>query len=201
MPTFAVLGFRPHTYWTAVAAVAGQPDAPEILARRRLTFAGPDESFVYHRAAEGDLAVAAALIDRVRSASEAIAIREIGALLDDLRRDGVTVRVAVTAAATAKLPERLEDILSSHSRIHAAEGGFAREVIATACEAAGLKVRRVVERELGALTGDLLGLGVPAMAARLKAMGATLGPPWSEDYKLAVQAAWLYLQEAEPAGV
>ncbi|MDB5442583.1 MAG: hypothetical protein JWP73_959 [Phenylobacterium sp.] len=199
MPTFAVLGFRPHTYWTAVAAVAGGPDAPRILVRRRLTFAGPDENFVYHRAAAGDPAAAAALIDRLRTATEANVKREIGALLDDLRRDGVTVRVAVTAAAVAKLPERLEDILSNHSRIHAAEGSFARDVIAAACAAAGLEVRRLVERELDALTGDLLGLGASAVAARLKAMGATLGPPWSEDYKLAVQAAWLHLREAEAA--
>lgn len=199
MPTFAVLGFRPHTYWTAVAAVAGRPDAPQILERRRLTFAGPDEKFVYHRAADGDPAAAAALIDRVRTATEAIAAHEIGALLDDLERDGVTVRVAVTAAATAKLPARLEDILSSHSRIHAAEGSFAREIIAEACQAAGLEVRRAVERELGALTGDLLGVAAHEVAARLKAMGAALGPPWSEDYKLAVLAAWLHLREAEPA--
>lgn len=201
MPIFAVLGFRPHTYWTAVAAVAGRPDAPRILVRRRLTFAGPDENFVYHRAAEGDLAAAAALIDRLRTATEANARREIGALLADLQRDGVAVRVAVTAAATAKLPERLEDILSSHSRIHAAEGSFAREVIAAACAAAGLDVRRVVEGELGALTGDLLGVAAHDVAARLKVMGASLGPPWSEDYKLAVQAAWLHLREAEPATI
>jgi len=52
----------------------------------------------------------------------------------------------------------------------------------------GLEVRRVVERELPALVCDLLGVKPPALEARLKAMGRTLGPPWSEDYKLAAEA-------------
>lgn len=201
MPSFAVLGFRPHTYWTAVAAVAGPADAPRVLERRRLTFAGPGEGFVYHRAADGDPARAAALIAAARATQQAAAVREIGQLLMDLQRRDIAVRVAVTAASTAKLPERLEDVLSTHSRIHAAEGTFAREVIAAACETLKLTVHRVVERELAALAADHLGTGVPALAARLKAMGAGLGPPWSEDFKLCVQAAMLQLGAPQPAGV
>ena len=107
--------------------------------------------------------------------------------------DGVSVAAAVIPAGTAKLPERLEDILRAHARIHAAEGDFYRDVVASGCEAAGLEVHRVVERELPALACDLLGVTPPSLEARLKAMGATLGPPWSEDYKLATLAAWLHL--------
>jgi len=199
MPTFALLGFRPHTYWTAVAVVAGSVEAPRVLDRRRFTFAGPNESFAYHRAAAVDPDEAADVIARARDGAQANAAREIRDLLAELTREGVTVTAAVTAAATASLPARLGDILASHSKIHAAEGTFARDVIADACAAAGLGVHRVIERELAALTGDLLGLDPGAVAARLKAMGATLGPPWSADYKLAVQAAWLHLPAREPA--
>jgi hypothetical protein len=199
MSTFALLGFRPHTYWTAVAAVAGTAEAPEVLDRRRLVFAGPDEKFAYHRAAEVDPATAAAVIERARAGAEARAEREIRKLLDELAREGVTVLAAATAAATAKLPGTLADVLGSHTRIHAAEGIFAREVIAAACAAAGLEVHRVVEHELAALTADLLGGGPQAVAARLKGMGTALGPPWSEDFKLAVEAAWLHLPTRAPA--
>ena len=57
----------------------------------------------------------------------------------------------------------------------------------------------MVERELPALAADGLGTGVAALAARLKSMGADLGPPWSEDFKLCVQAALLQLAPAEAA--
>lgn len=198
MPTFAVMGFRPHTYWTAVAAVAGPADAPRVLERRKITFAATAEGFVYHRAADGDWSAAQALIDAAYAAQVEAAKREIGRLIMDLQRQDIAVRAAVTAASTAKLPERLEDILSTHSRIHAAEGTFARELIAEACAGLKLAVHRVVERELAALAGDHLGLSPQHLAARLKLMGADLGPPWSEDFKLCVLAALLQLEAPAP---
>ncbi len=193
-PTFAVLGFRPHTYWTAVVALGGPAETPRVLERRRIVFADGDERFAYHQAAETDLAGAATLIDAVRAATVANAEREIGAVLADLRRGGVSVRLAATPAGTAKLPDALEDILHAHSRIHAAEGTFYRDVVAAGCAGAGLEVRRVVERELPALVCDLIDIKPAELDARLKAMGVALGPPWSEDYKLATQAAWICLE-------
>ncbi len=192
--TLAVLGFRPHTYWTAVVALAGRSTEPRVIERRRIVFADGDERFAYHQAAETDLAQAASLIDAVRVATVANAAREIGALVTDLQRGGVTVRLAATPAGTAKLPEKLEDILHAHSRIHAAEGTFYRDVVASGCAGAGLEVRRVVERELPALVCDLIDIRPADLEARLKAMGVALGPPWSEDFKLATQAAWISLE-------
>ncbi len=192
-PSFAVLGFRPHTYWTAVVALAGDAEAPRVIERRRIVFAVGEERMVYHRAAEADLAEAPSIIARVGVATQANAALEIANLISDLRRDGIAVRRAVSAAATAKLPASLQDILRVHSRMHAAEGDFYREVVAAACRATSLEVCREVERELPALVCDLLRIGPPALKARLADMGATLGPPWSEDYRLATLAAWLHL--------
>jgi hypothetical protein len=199
MSSLAVLGLRPHTYWTAAAVVGGQADAPQVLWRERLVFAGPGEKFPFHRAAEVPLAAAPGLIEASREACAANLAGAVTGLCARMVRRGVEVRLAATAAATAKLPDGLADILASHSRIHTAEGDFARDVVADACRAAGLEVRRAVERELPALTADLLGVGQTELAARLKTMGAALGPPWSEDYKLAVQAAWLQLPQTANA--
>ena len=58
--TIAVLGFRPHTYWTAVVAVAGEADAPQVIERRRIVFASGDERSVFHQAAEAPPARASA---------------------------------------------------------------------------------------------------------------------------------------------
>jgi len=166
-----------------------------VIERRRITFAVGDERMVFHRAEQTDIEAARALIEDVRAATEANAAREIGALLEDLKRDGVAVAVAVVPEAINKLPEALEDILKVHARMHAAEGDFYRAVVATACARVGLAVHRAVERELPALAADHLGVNIAAVETRLRTMGATLGPPWSEDYKLATLAAWLHLDE------
>jgi hypothetical protein len=185
-PSTAVLGFRPHTYWTAVVALAGPPDAPQVLERRRIVFAVGNERFVYHQAAAMDLAAGEAFIETVRAATQANAAREIQAFLADLKRDGVTVRSAVTAAATAKAPDSLAAIVRSHALIY-------RDVIAEACTTLGLEVHRVAERDMPRLVCSLLHVDAPTLDVRLKAIGAALGPPWSEDYRLATEAAWARL--------
>ena len=194
-PSTAVLGFRPHTYWTSAVALAGPRHAPRVVERRRIAFAAGDERMVFHRAEQTDLESARVLIEDVRAATEANAAREIGQFVADLQRDGVTVRVAVVPESVNKLPDNLEDILKVHARMHAAEGNFYRGVVASACAALGLEVHRAVERELPALVGDVLGVNVSDLEAQLKEMGRTLGPPWSEDYKLATEAAWLHLDD------
>lgn len=192
-PTSAVLGFRPHTYWTAAVALAGPADSPQVIERRKIAFAAGDERFVYHQAAEAP-EEAEALLTTVRASTCANAVREIAALIADLQLAGLEVRIAVTAASSAKLPPRLADIITSHSRIHAAEGSFYRDVVAKACAAAGLEVRRPVERDLPRLVAGRLGLDEGGLDARLKAMGVALGPPWGEDQKLAALAAWTGLE-------
>jgi len=192
-PSTAVLGFRPHTYWTAVVALAGPPEAPQVLERRRIVFATGAERFVYHQAETLDLRSAQALLDTVRTATEANAAREIGVLLADLQRDGVAVHAAVTAAATAKLADSLAAILKSHAQMHAAEGSFYRDVVAQACAALGLEVHRVAERDMARQVRALLQVDDAALETQLKAIGAALGPPWSEDYRLATEAAWTQL--------
>lgn len=193
-PSTAVLGFRPHTYWTAVVALAGPLEAPQVLERRRIVFATGAERFVYHQAEALDLRSAETLLDAVRRATEANAAREIGQLVADLQRDGVTVRRAVTAAATARLADSLAGILASHAQMHAAEGSFYREVVAQACAGLGLQVHRIAEGDMPRQVCALLHVDSAALEAQLKAIGVALGPPWSEDYRLAAVAAWTQLE-------
>lgn len=192
-PAVAVLGFRPHTYWTAAVALGGKARAPRVLERRRIEFATGNERFAFHQAAEGPIEAAEAFIEGVRLATTTHAVREIGGLIADLEGAGLAVRTAVAPAANPRCPDRLEDILRSHSSIHTAEGNFYRQVVADACAELGLEVRRVAEKALPGAVSEALRIDAAVLEERLKAMGAALGPPWSVDQKLAVQAAWTAL--------
>jgi hypothetical protein len=196
VPRIAVLGFRPHTYWTAAVAVAGDPQAPEVIERRRIDFASGDERGVYHHVEGMPGDEARAWIDRVWTAVEANCRRGLAAMLDDLGRAGVTLGVALVPIARTKAPDKVEDIVKSHSWMHAAEGDFYRGVVASACTALGLEVRRAVERDLAAEVCRRCNFPPPLLETRMKALGAALGPPWSEDQKLATLAAWSQLGEA-----
>jgi len=191
----AVLGFRPHTYWTAAIALTGEPQAPRAIERRRIDFASGDERSVYHRVETMAADEAEAWIARVWTACEADTRRGVGELIEHLAGKGVTLGVAVVPIGRAKAPDKLEDILKSHSHMHAAEGDFYRRVVAAACTNLGLEVRRVVERDLPGAVGRLLQVDRPELEQRLKSIGASLGPPWTEDQKLATLAAWSCLAE------
>src|SRR5580700_1274824 len=115
-----VIGFRPHTYWTAAVALAGAADAPDVVERRKITFATGDERMVYHRAAEVPAAEAPALVAQVRTAVEAHVTEAVKALVADLTRAGRPVRSMVVPTGGLKLPSRIEDIVSVHTRMHAA---------------------------------------------------------------------------------
>jgi hypothetical protein len=192
-PALAVLGLRPHTYWTAAVALAGPADAPQVLERRRIVFAAGEERSVYHRAAECPPGAAEALLVEVRAATKTNAVAGIATLIADLEASGVAVRIAAAPDTPGRIPERLADILASHAHVHAAEGRFYRDVVADACAATGLEVRRVIERELADRVAERLGVDAADIAERLRVLGAALGPPWSEDQKLATLAAWLHL--------
>jgi hypothetical protein len=191
----AVLGFRPHTYWTAAVALVGAPDAPHVVERRRIDFAAGDERSVYHQAEELGLDEAEALIARVWTGVLANTTRGVGELARDLAARGFTLGVAVAPVGRERKPDTLPDILKSHSRIHAAEGEFYRAIVAQACADLGLEVRREVERDLPGLVCRRFQLDAVAVDTYLRLLRTALGPPWTEDQKLATLAAWSGIAE------
>ncbi|MBV8682318.1 MAG: hypothetical protein JO111_05550 [Caulobacteraceae bacterium] len=188
-----LLGFRPHTYWTAVVAVTGGPEQPRVVRRARFDFAEGETRMVYHQAATMAPDAAGRWVETVRTRTREAAGAAVARLLQDLRAEGCAVGAAVVPRGGGRIPERLEEIVRSHSGQHAAEGEFYRDIVADACRDAGLEVTRVVERELLALTADMLGERTETVKARLQAFGLALGPPWSEDQRLAMLAAWVGL--------
>ncbi|MGH7025185.1 MAG: hypothetical protein ACREEB_16580 [Caulobacteraceae bacterium] len=188
------VGFRPHTYWTAAVALAGPPTSPFVTARARIDFAAGDERNVYHRVAEMDAAAAETWVTRVRAGVLDKASRGIERFVTGLGGPDAVV-AAVVPSGRGNAPTRIADIVKSHTMMHAAEGEFYRQVVADACAPLGVAVRRIVERDLAAETARRLGIDEAALEARLKEMGRALGPPWSEDQKLATLAAWVGLMD------
>jgi hypothetical protein len=114
-----------------------------------------------------------------------------GKALADIQKSFPVSACCVLTASGRPLPD-LEGILASHALIHAAEGEFYRDAVAVACARRQIAVRRVRERDV---EDELHKLPVPAAAAkeRLAEFGKRMGPPWTQDEKMAAIGAWLML--------
>jgi hypothetical protein len=186
----AALGVRAHSGWAAFCVLAGDPKAPHILERGRMTLCdnairGSKQPF--HEAEMMPFVAAEKFIVRCTTSSARLAARAVG----DLSTRLAPTACCVLTASGRPLPD-LRGILASHAAIHAAEGEFYRDAVAAACARAGMAVRRVRERDLEAEILKLP-LGPGAAKARLAAFGKQMGAPWTQDEKLSALGAWLML--------
>lgn len=173
--TRAALGFKTHTGWAAVVAVAGG----EVLLKRRIEMARDFATgAVFHAGQELPFEKAKALIESSEARFVAIARDSIEGLLGELRGCEV-VGSGIVAGNPKPLPP-LDAILKSHALVHAAEGELYRRVVARACEACRIPARMVALKNGG-------------HAAEIAAMGKKSGRPWAADQKEAALAALLVL--------
>jgi hypothetical protein len=175
------LGFRAHSGWAAVVAVAGTPDAPRVLDRRRIVIADPDlpgSKQPYHAAAELPLAQAEALVKNAIESSHRLAVDAISATVESLRRKGHEVAACGILLGSGKALPSLEGILASHALIHTAEGEMFRDVLVHAARECNLTVSTLREKTLSA---DAL--------QSIASLGKLIGPPWTQDQKYATLAA------------
>ncbi|MEP7366452.1 MAG: hypothetical protein ABI972_24610 [Acidobacteriota bacterium] len=185
------LGFRAHSGWAAMVAVSGTLRSPRILDRRRIVIADPNlpgSKQPYHYAAGLPFPHAEILIAKAVESSRSLAAEALSAALDTLRSQGHEgVACAVLVGSGKPLPS-LERILASHALIHTAEGVLFRDVISWAAQQAGLSVTAISEKSLD-----------PASLDRLAPLGKQLGPPWTQDQKLATAAALTALPQLSGA--
>jgi hypothetical protein len=199
----AALGFRAHSGWTAAVAVAGTAREPIVLERRRLEIADPSlpgSRQPYHAAEPLGLEAAEALLARCRESSTALAAEGVASMLAQLGERGYRALVAgILLGAGRPLPE-LAATLRSHALIHTAEGEFFREAVRAASERCSLAVIGIREREVWERGAAAVGLAADDLRRRIDALGRTLGPPWTQDEKLAALAGWTALAEAAVRG-
>ena len=192
----AALGFRVHSGWTALIALALEKNQPIILVRQRprlvatfnYTFRQP-----YHTAEKMTLDEAQTFLDQQRDEARVLALSALRAAQTEAAQQGFEItRTALLLASGRPLPE-LPKILASHSIIHTADGEFFREALLHACSRANLPITKIKDRELLATASKSLRRNPAALTRFITDLGKPLGSPWTQDEKFAALAAWLTL--------
>lgn len=199
----AALGFRLHTGWAALVAVAQRPDKIEVLLRRRLELLPADGSiprFVYHTAAELNAGESAALVKRATAGALKTARAAVKEIVEMLRRLDVSLDAAGIPTGSTKVPAELARILSSHPMIHSAEGVLFQQAVAGACEGCGLAIVTVREREVLTRAAEACGSDAARFRESLDGLRKTVGPPWGADQKTATAAALVALTSVRGSG-
>jgi len=190
----AAVGFRVHSGWTAMVALAIAKGSPAVLVRRRVNLV---QTFTYefrqpyHTAEKLPLEEARAFVARVRSGARRLARRAIRELKTELRDQGYSLTGFGLLLASGRPLPALAKILAAHSLIHSADGELFREALLHAAARTGLKPVVIRERELADSASAALHRKPADLARSISDLGRPLGPPWSQDEKLASLVAWL----------
>jgi hypothetical protein len=183
----AAIGVRAHSGWAALVAVAGKPGSVQVLDRRRIVIADPQAPGAnqpYHFAEKLELPAAEKHLASCAAVSER---RALAAFRDVVRElNGYEVAGAAILLASGRPLPSLPEILASHALIHTAEGEFFRQAVRQACERLGICVTGIRERELG--DGS-------ALQREIANLGKVVGPPWTQDQKMAALAAMMVLAD------
>jgi hypothetical protein len=161
------LGISVHTGWGACVVVGGSLAAPEIVANEVLEIFGDSQRFCFHMAENMERTRAEKWIAEVRKKAIANARRALAPLL----AHDVSLCAIVAKEGDA---ETLDNALTSHPRLHTAEGYFYRDVFRDAC-AVPVHV-------------------VPPSSLDPSKVGKLAAPPWGRDQKLAALAAWTIMK-------
>ena len=190
------LGFRAHSGWTALVAIALEEGSPHVVLRDRphlvktftYEFRQP-----YHTAKKRSSAVAYDFVSRVRTEARDLAWEAINSVRSSLRRQGYELKRCGLLLASGKPLPDLPQILASHALIHTADAELFREALLHAGRRCGLETFTTKESELLERASRTLQLRADELDRRLVRLGSAVGSPWTQDEKLAALVAWLSL--------
>lgn len=191
----AAIGVRMHSGWGALVAVWNEGETVNVIQRRRVVVVRTGArggKQPYHFAKSLEPEEAGNFLRECFEASQSLALTAVRELRDELSGQYRLVGCAVLLAAGRPLPP-LSKILASHSLIHAAEGEFYREVLSKACESIGLRVTGFRERDLDEHVRATFGTAANRVSQQVSDAGRLLGPPWTQDQKMAALAALVVL--------
>jgi hypothetical protein len=192
----AALGFRAHSGWTSLVAIALEDGSPMVLLRQRphlvktftYEFRQP-----YHTAEKVPRSESRGVISRIQAEARGLAYSTIRSIQKRLRTEGYELKHCGLLLASGRPLPSLAQILASHALIHTADGELFRNVLLHACKRCGLEMFTAKESELMGQSVEELGLQPEEIKRRLADLGVGLGPPWTQDEKLASLIAWTSL--------
>ena len=194
----AALGVRSHSGWAAYVVLAGNPANPEILSRGHMMLCDPaiqGSEQPFHEAEPMRSAAAQKFIARCTASTAKLTAKAIG----DIHSAWPFASCCVLTASGRPLPG-LRNILASHTLIHSAEGDFYRDAVAAACVSRGIALHRLRERDME-IELQRLPIAAPRAKEQIAEFGKRVGPPWTQDEKLAAAGAWLMLAQLPSRGL
>jgi hypothetical protein len=191
------VGMRVHSGWAALVVMGGTSRGPSVLERRRIvifdaTIAGSKQPF--HAAEKMELKRAEAHIAQCKASTWKMAREAFRAVVEEMRAQGHEVGGCGLLLASGRPVGTLPAALASHTMLHTAEGQFYRDALREASEHYGVPVTGVREKELFARATETLRLSENEIRRRVGEMGKAIGPPWSQDEKLAALVGWVALK-------
>jgi len=190
----AAIGLRAHSGWAALVTVAGTPESPSVVDRRRVVLAGPDDpKQPYHEAENLGLSRAQELLRRASHASRRLAARGLAAAIADAASEGHDVSACGLLLASGRALPGLAETLASHALIHTADGEHFRDALRHAAADVKVPVTAVREKEIWERASAELFVPIEKLKRTIALIGKSLGPPWTEDQKLATLVAWTAL--------
>jgi hypothetical protein len=192
----AAVGFRVHSGWAALVAVALDNGAPAVLLRARphlvktftYEFRQP-----YHTAERRAAAQPERIISQAKTEATTLAYQAIHRAQTALKEQDYELKHAALLLGSGRPLPELPKILASHALIHTADGELFREALIHASVRCGCSMFTAKEKELLQTASAELHLACDEVLSRLGSLGAGLGAPWTQDEKLALLAGWLSL--------
>lgn len=200
----AALGFRAHSGWAAMVAVGATARRPIVLGRLRIDLADeklPRPVQPYHAAKHMKLMEGQKYIQKFADDARRMAGLAIRYAIQLLREQHIKVVACGIPTGSGRLAGTLEAILVSHPQLHTAEGELFRNAIVEAGKVCHLPVLAVPERKILERGAEDFNLSLNALDFVLTEIGRPFGPPWGQDQKLAMLAAWLALVANSAADV
>jgi hypothetical protein len=191
---------RPHSGWAALVVVAGTPRSPVVLDRRRIEIADPDidgSTQPYHAAEGLDLDRARKYLEHCEAGARRRSRDGLSEALENLRPSGRKAAGCGLLLSSGRALPPLPEILKSHALIHTADGEHFRQALREAAAHFSLPVEGVREKEIWARASADLRIPVADLQQLVNAIGKSIGPPWTQDEKLAAVSGWLALARSE----
>ena len=133
----------------------------------------------------------------LEASAAALAADGLRSLIAHARSAGAEARAAGILDSAGRGGATLEAILASHALIHTADGHHFRAALEQGCQALGLSVSRIPQRELTGRAAAALRKTPEQLGTAVAWLGRGLGAPWGADQKSAALLAWLLLAAAD----